>query len=90
MTNEKPFGSTSQLDAPASGTPDNLVPDPVVCAEFGVTAMTLWRWTRDPVLGFPPVVNIRGRNFRSRKQLEDFKASLLQQAIRQRRQATEA
>jgi hypothetical protein len=70
---------------PADIIPDNLIPDPVVCAEFGVTAMTLWRWTRDTELNFPPAISIRNRNFRSRKQLEAFKARLLMKAIRQRR-----
>ena len=65
--------------------PDNLIPDPIVCAEFGVTAMTLWRWTRDPDLNFPPAIAIRNRNFRSRKQLEAFKARMLSKATRHRR-----
>src|SRR5262249_21672846 len=70
---------------PSDTYPDNLIPDPVVCAEFGVTAMTLWRWTRDPDLNFPPAIAIRNRNFRSRKQLETFKARMLSKAIRHRR-----
>jgi hypothetical protein len=61
-----------------------LVPDPVVCREFGITAMTLWRWTHDSELNFPPAIPIRNRNFRSRKQLEAFKARMLNKAIRQR------
>ena len=81
--------STASVDAaatPLSDTkPDNLIPDPVVCAEFGVTAMTLWRWTRDSELNFPPAIAIRNRNFRSRRQLEAFKARMLRKAIRQRR-----
>jgi hypothetical protein len=70
---------------PSDTNPDNLIPDPIVCAEFGVTAMTLWRWTRDPDLNFPPAIAIRNRNFRSRKQLEAFKARMLSKAIRHRR-----
>jgi hypothetical protein len=32
--------------APASGEePDVFVPDPKVCAELGITSMTLWRYT---------------------------------------------
>ena len=27
---------------------DTLVPDPQVQKEFGVTAMSIWRWDRDP------------------------------------------
>lgn len=37
---------------------DTLVPDPQVAKEFNVTLMTLWRWTHDPRLGFPPPVKI--------------------------------
>ena len=70
---------------PSDTNPDNLIPDPIVCAEFGVTAMTLWRWTRDPDLNFPPAIAIRNRNFRSRKQLEAFKARMLSKATRHRR-----
>jgi predicted DNA-binding transcriptional regulator AlpA len=66
------------------GEPDSLVPDPQVCKEFGVSAMTLWRWDRDPDLNFPTRVSIRGRNFRSRRQIEKFKAHLLRGAIARR------
>jgi predicted DNA-binding transcriptional regulator AlpA len=65
-------------------TPDQLVPDPEVCREFGITLMTLWRWDQDPNLGFPPKVKIRERNHRSRKQVEAFKRQLMQQALKHR------
>jgi hypothetical protein len=29
-------------------TPDKLIPDAIVIGEFGVTTMTLTRWTKDP------------------------------------------
>jgi hypothetical protein len=38
---------------------DTLVPDPQVQKEFGVTAMSIWRWDRDPELiklGWPPPI----------------------------------
>jgi hypothetical protein len=44
---------------------DTLVPDPQVQKEFGVTAMSIWRWDRDPELiklGWPPPIRIRSRN----------------------------
>ena len=84
MTRQKSLNSTEQVP-PGDTKPDNLVPDPAVCVEFGVTAMTLWRWTRDPDLDFPPAIAIRNRNFRSRNQLEAFKARMLSKAIRHRR-----
>ena len=52
MTKQKLPISPAQVDesaAPPSDTsPDKLMPDPAVCAEFGVTAMTLWRLERPP------------------------------------------
>src|SRR6476620_9035175 len=55
---------------------DTLVPDPQVQKEFSVTAMSIWRWDRDPALiklGWPPPIRIRSRKFRSRTALENFK-----------------
>jgi hypothetical protein len=75
-------GDDGELDA--SETPDELVPDPKVAKEFSVSLMTLWRWTHDPNLDFPPTIGIRNRNFRSRRQLEAFKARLLRAAITSR------
>jgi predicted DNA-binding transcriptional regulator AlpA len=60
---------------------DPLVPDPQVWRELGITSMTGWRWSHDDTLNFPPPIQIRGRNYRSRRQLEDFKARLLRKAI---------
>jgi len=88
MTKQKLPISPARVDEsatpPSDTSPDNLIPDPIVCAEFGVTAMTLWRWTRDTELNFPPAIAIRNRNFRSRRQLEAFKARMLSKALRQR------
>jgi hypothetical protein len=72
------------LDHIAQEAPDELVPDPEVCREFNVTAMTLWRWDRDVKLKFPPPVQIRRRNFRSRRQLELFKTQLMRKALETR------
>ena len=55
---------------------DELVPDPQVQREFGLTAMTFWRWDHDKALieaGWPPPIRIRNRKFRSRRALEAFK-----------------
>jgi hypothetical protein len=75
--------------SPTPGIPedvDELIPDPQVQREFGITAMTLHRWTNDPALGFPAKIKIRDRNFRSRKQLEAFKQRMVRQALNQRHQ----
>ena len=68
----------------AAPVADELVPDPLVAQEFNITLMTLWRWTKDPELGFPPPVKIRKRNFRSRKKLDTFKQRLMRDALAQR------
>jgi hypothetical protein len=68
-------------------THDTLVPDPQVQKEFGVTAMSVWRWDRDPELielGWPPPIRIRSRKFRSRIALENFKRVMARRAIEQR------
>ena len=75
MTQEQPH-------AAAAG--DALIPDPVVARELGISLMSLWRWTRDPKLGFPRPTKIRGRNFRSRKQLEQFKQRVMRESIASR------
>lgn len=63
---------------------DYLVPDVHVQREFSITAMTLWRWTRDPELGFPPAISIKNRNYRSRAALEAFKSRIIAEALRTR------
>ena len=63
---------------------DEWVPDPTVCQEFKITAMTLWRWDHDAELRFPPPIKIRNRNFRSRRLLEEWKERTLRAAIERR------
>ena len=68
----------------SAAAPDTHVPDPQVARELGITLMSLWRYTHDPALDFPPPIKIRNRNFRSRHLLEAFKQRMLVSAIRQR------
>ena len=57
--------------------------------DFGdgkLTAMSIWRWDRDPELiklGWPPPIRIRSRKFRSRIALENFKRVMARRAIEQ-------
>jgi hypothetical protein len=67
---------------------DEFVPDPVVCKEFHITSMTLWRWDQSAekaALGWPPPIRLGSskstRKFRSRKLLEQFKANLVRLAL---------
>jgi predicted DNA-binding transcriptional regulator AlpA len=69
---------------------DTFVPDPQVWRELGISSMTGWRWQRDPDLHFPPRIQIRGRNFRSRKQLERWKGEMLRQSIGEHSRAARA
>jgi hypothetical protein len=71
-------------ETPVSLGDDTLVPDPLVCREFSISKMSLWKWTRDQKLGFPPVIKIRRHNYRSRRALDAFKARLLREAISSR------
>jgi predicted DNA-binding transcriptional regulator AlpA len=67
---------------------DHFVPDPEVWSELGVTAMTGYRYTRDPNLNFPPPIKIRNRNFRSRRLLEAWKERMLRVALERGFQTT--
>jgi predicted DNA-binding transcriptional regulator AlpA len=46
---------------------------------LGVTAMTIWRWERDPKLAFPAATVIHGRKYWSR---DDIDAWMRRQATR--------
>lgn len=75
---------------PIRGQPDELVPDPTVFKELNISAMTAWRWDADSrliAMGWPARIKIRNRNFRSRQQLEQFKAALIRKAIEERSQS---
>ncbi len=76
MTKKRTDSSKDVADVP-----DAFVPDPQVWKELGISSMTGWCWQRDPDLNFPPRVQIRGRNFRSRKQLERWKAEMLRRSV---------
>ena len=71
-----------------TAAPDRLVPDAIARAELGdVSKMTWWRWQRDPrmvALGFPVAITLCDRTYRSRAELEAFKACLMREAIKAR------
>ena len=46
-----------------------LLPERKVCARYGVTPMTLYRWDRDPDLAFPKPIEFRNRNYRASRNL---------------------
>jgi hypothetical protein len=73
------------MDDSESANVGALIPDPKVFRDLSITAMTGWRWDRDPrmaELGWPPPI-YRGRyKFRDANQIQKFKSNLLQQAIK--------
>jgi hypothetical protein len=84
-----PTGTAPRKRTPRRNTTadehDVFVPDSVVAVELGgVSRMTIFRWDRDPAmaaLGLPPRVMLNGRGYRSRQQLEKFKANLMRKAL---------
>jgi hypothetical protein len=61
--------------------PGDLITDRQCRREMNdISAVTLWQYTNDPSLGFPPIIKIRNRNFRSRKLFDEFKARLIAKA----------
>jgi hypothetical protein len=88
MTQGKSAPQNAVTPPHQAGILDGLVADPAVAMEFGnISLMTLYRWTNDPTLGFPPPIKIRTKNFRSRRALDDFKARLMRDAISKRAEA---
>jgi predicted DNA-binding transcriptional regulator AlpA len=57
-------------------TPKRLIPDSLVLQRYGISAMTLWRWDRDPDLNFPKPKRIRKRKYRDEEELDAFDAAL--------------
>ena len=51
--------ATSNMSASSNG----LLTGPSVCGRYGVSSMTLYRWQRDPTLGFPNPIEINGRRY---------------------------
>jgi hypothetical protein len=61
---------------------DTLVPDHIARAELGgLTAMSFYRRDSNPEADWPKKIKWHGRNYRSRQQLEQYKAKLMAQAL---------
>lgn len=59
--------------APAT---DPLIPVPHICAEFGISRTTYWRWERDGVL--PRSHKIKNRNYQPRSVLDELRIAAAQ------------
>ena len=69
--------------------PDVFVPDSVVWKELGITRQSLWRRTLKRENRFPPPIKIEGKNYRSRRALEAWKAEQVRLAEERQRQMWE-
>jgi len=84
MSTKKKHWIVREYEKRAGASADTFVPDTVVCQEFGITPMSLWRWDQDAALDFPPKIKIGRHNYRSRRALETFKQRMQRAAIEQR------
>jgi predicted DNA-binding transcriptional regulator AlpA len=55
----------TQAHPPAHHRPDDggFITGPGLCRRYGVSEQSIWRWRRDPALGFPPSMLINRRNY---------------------------
>lgn len=56
------------------------LPAAAVRSRYGVSDMSLWRWLRDPRLGFPRPMRINGRQFWKLASLEAWDRSREEEA----------
>lgn len=56
------------------------LPTAKVQARYGKSHVTIWRWAKDPELGFPKPMQIRGQNYWKLADLEAFEAAQLEAA----------
>jgi hypothetical protein len=60
----------------------DLVPDPVIARQLGVTLMTIWRWSHDPQMGFPTRVKVGKRNYRGASELMAWRDRLAREGAK--------
>lgn len=65
----------------------DLVPDPEVARQFGVTLMTIWRWDQTPAMGFPKRIKINTRNYRKASEVLAWRDKLFRQGTRTAKKA---
>jgi len=54
---------------------NRLLPGRSVRERYGVTDMTIWRWRRNPTLGFPKSIVINNRHYWRLEELEAWEAT---------------
>jgi predicted DNA-binding transcriptional regulator AlpA len=66
--------------------PKKYLTGPEVCARYGVTSMSLWRWLQDPDLGFPqPTLRIKERRYWEEAELVAWERASATRRARPRR-----
>lgn len=62
-------------------TSDSLRPAAWVMARYGISRVTLWKWARDPGMGFPTPIILRGRRYWRLDDLIAFEAKAPRDAL---------
>jgi predicted DNA-binding transcriptional regulator AlpA len=56
-------GDRENLNA-ADDPPHRFLTGPQVCSRYSITDMSLWRWLKDPTIGFPqPTMRVKDRRY---------------------------
>ena len=56
-------GDRENPDA-ADDPPRRFLTGPQVCSRYSITDMSLWRWLKDPTIGFPqPTMRVKDRRY---------------------------
>ena len=59
-----------------SNETDRYLTGPQVDERYGRSEQTRWRWSKDPYLGFPKPLKIKGRNFYRLHELKEFESRM--------------
>ena len=69
--------------------PVEFLTGPDVQARYRKSHVTIWRWTRDPDLGFPAPIQINRLNFWHLSDLENWEAEQAQKSAGRNSQTTD-
>jgi predicted DNA-binding transcriptional regulator AlpA len=71
--------------------PRRYLPGPQVCARYGISNQSLWRWLHDPKVAFPqPTLRVSDRRYWLETELVKWERSRLPRADRKHRKAATA
>ena len=86
----RPRCEAKQLKVANMGTPEvdsvrrlgEMIPNPALARELGVTTRTISRWLNNPKILLPRPIEINRRKYFERGAIEAWKVAFLQQALR--------